>query len=1050
MPARCCFLALMATSNLFAQATDASIAGRVTDQVGSPLVGATVTAVHQPTGRRFSILTGPTGRFSIFQLPVGGPYRIEARRIGYQPVTEGVGSLSQGDRRVVLLLMRDAVRDLGEVMVLADPRQERIGGSVAVDSTRIRSLPIANRNFSDLAALSPWAGPQLSLGGQRWTGTEYRLDGVRSRNALRAGEYNAGPFGPPLEGIREFEVNTNVYDVTQGRQGGGEVAALTQSGTNQWRGSVFSSYRSDALGAGQDYQGRPRSARPFTTIQWGGSIGGALVRDRAHVFVAAERQDGSVPLLVGLLDTDQAEVAAGIARDSLARIVSVLSTAYGTPSPASQLGRLPRDPAATSLLVRADWSLSPRHLLTVRHVVSLWNSPLSGGVDQPITLREARSDFRSNEHQALASLRSTLSATTENEIRIGFSASRRKLTPVSPGVPRGFVQVRSALPDGTIGNTTVQFGGNRLAPDDSREWTMQLTDVVNHAIGPVELTAGTDNAVTRFRTLIAEAQTGLFVFPSIGALANRQPNRFTRTVPLSGAAPVSDLTLAELAAFAQAVWRPGRFAVMAGLRWDGTAQLSTPAANPVAESALGLRTDRRAEDWFTVSPRAQLNWDPRGDGSRLVRIGGGLFSGSLPGYAYHNQLLNTGLTVSDVDLRGAAVPAPDFPAYRADPRTIPGVPAGTTVPPYLNLVGSSYQAPLTWKASASYRHRLSPAISLTGTVTGSWSRAQFHYIDRNLRPTPAFLLDAEGGRGVYVPAATIGANGLTDVRNAFVNPAVGRVLSLESIGRAAGYGASVEVAIRPASGRYQFDLAYAHLDARDNSTYGCCLARTAAAFTPVATDPRDLTTAWAPSDLSFRHRLVGSGGGRLGLGVTATGRLVVTSGRRYSLTVDGDLNGDEVNGNDLAFLFDPNSPSTPTDVGAAIDRILANPDNFAAGYIRAHLGQIAGRNGLTTPGTVRLDLRLAKPIAIGRRTRATLTVDLFNALNAIDGDWGAERLLPLGISNQNPIVNRVPLLRIVGFDQATRRFRYTVNEQAGVLPRGGDPFQFQVGLRFDR
>lgn len=1023
----------------------------MSDTAGIP-IAASISVRHVPTGRQFTMTAGRTGRFALVQLPIGGPYLIRARAIGYRPADQRLEELTQGEQRVISFRLIEAPTLLAPLEVAGDDRDyrtDRIGGSTAIGADRIRALPTPNRNYSDLAALAPWTGPQLALGGQRWTGTEFRLDGARSRNALRGGESNAGPFGAPLEAIATFEVNTNVYDVMQGRQGGGEIAALTRSGTNRWEGSVLATYRSDGLGAASDYQGRARSARPFSAVQWGGSVAGPIIRDRAHLFVAAERQDGSAPLLVGLLNTGAAETAAGIARDSLERILSILGQKYGTDEPTGQIGRLPRDPTATSLLARVDWSLGGGHLLTVRHLRTAWNNPLSGGVDQAIALREARSDFSSFEQQTLASLRSTLSAVTQNEFRLSFTNSRRELIPTSPGIPRGFVQVRSLLPDGTLGNSTIQFGGNRLAPDRSREWSVQLTEQLFRSIGKLQVTAGTDNIISRLNTTIAESQSGLFVFPSITALANGQPNRFSRTVPRTGAAPESRLTVAEFSAFVQATWRPNdRLQVGGGLRWDAAAQLSTPAANPLVETVLGTRTDRRAADWLTLAPRAQLVWDPRGDGSRLFRIGGGRFSSTLPAYSYHNQLLNTGLTLADVDLRGASVPAPDYPGYRRDPSSVPGIPAGAVVAPYVNVLGADPRVPLTWKTSASYRHRLTPVIAVTASLVAAWSTHQYHYLDRNLRTLPAFRLAAEGNRGVYVPASTISAAGLTDVRNALADPRLGRVLSLESRGRGWMGGAAIEASAKAGNGRARLDIGYAYTRARDNSTYGCCLARTAPAFTPIVTDPRDLSRSWGASDLELRHRFVASGYAPMAFGVTIAGRLTASSGRHYSLVVDGDINGDEVNGNDLAFLFDPDDPATPADVAASIRRVISDPANLAAGYVRTRLGRIAGRNELTTPATIRLDLRLTRSVGLGKN-RAVVMLDLYNALNVIDARWGAERLLPLGISSQNPFVNRVALLRVVGFDPATRRFRYAVNEQAGVLPRGGDPYQFQIGLRFE-
>src|SRR5689334_29249 len=248
---------------VLAQATDATIQGLVADSAGRPLDLTLIDLLHQPTGRRLAVTTDRTGRFAFYQIPIGGPYVLRARRIEYRPAEERVLNLLVGDHRWLDVRLVPSPVELQPLVVSTQTatRADRTGGSTVIEPRQIRSLPTANYNYSDLAALSPLAGPQLSLGGQKWTQTEYRLDGVRSSNMLRAGEYNADPFGPPLEAIREVEVNSNVYDVTEGRQGGGEIAAVTKTGTNTWESTAFTSYRSQSLGAATDYQGRTRDVR---------------------------------------------------------------------------------------------------------------------------------------------------------------------------------------------------------------------------------------------------------------------------------------------------------------------------------------------------------------------------------------------------------------------------------------------------------------------------------------------------------------------------------------------------------------------------------------------------------------------------------------------------------------------------------------------------------------------------------------------------------------------------------------------------------------------
>ena len=1036
------------------QTAASGIIGTVRDSLGHPIDAVVVEARDGTTGYVQRAATNSTGRYILLGLPLGGPYTVSARRIGYLSGDAAGITLTIGARELVDFVLRPVPVRLTELTVRADAqvgRESRIGGSTRIAREQIDALPIPDRNFAGLASLSPLAGNQLSLGGQRWTSTDLRIDGAQSRNALRGGETNGGPAAISLEAVREFEVNTSVFDVGQGRQGGGQIAAVTRAGTNIAEARLYSGFRNEQLAASRDFQGRARSARTAQSLQNAFSAGGPLVRDRAHYFLAYERQDASEPLTSGDVSTAAAEVASGVARDTLARLLDVLARQYGTSADVAQTGRLGRRSVSQTLFARVDWQVAAAHRATMRLTASDWDSPLSGGVDQAIALREARSGFTSREAQLLSSLTSHVGARALHEVQIAFGTSRRALSPESPGVPRGFVQVRSLLPNGTTGNSTIQFGGNRLAPDDSREWQLQLLDRFTVQRGSVLWTVGTDNSLVSTRTLIAEAQSGLFVFPSLAALESRQPNRFTRTVPLGGASPVTRQRVLEVGAYGQVEWQvTNRLTWTNGIRWDATAFLDAPATNAGIDRVFAVRTARAPRDLAQLQPRTQLVWRRQHDPRDIIRVGAGVFTAQLPYYAGHNQLLYSGSTLADIDLRGAAVPIPDFASYRTASRSVPGLPAGAVQSPaYVNVTGA-VRAPRTFKATASWWHRVGDGISATLGVQASRVRDGYAYVDRNLRNAPAFRLTAEGNRAVWVPANTISAaTGVTDVRNASQNPAYARVLALESGARAQQVAITGELAFR-VNDRANGTMGYAWSRARDNSSYGCCLARTATTFTPVVDDPRALGQAWGASDFDARHRLTGALSVRAPFKLAITARYVGTSGRPFSLVVDGDINGDEANGNDRAFLFDPEHPNTPSDVAASMRRLLANPDNLARRYIASHLGQVAGRNTITTPFTNRVDARLARQFRVrgaGAMRSAELLIDVYNVGNLLNRRWGAQYLLPAGISSQNPVVNRVPLLRVVGFDPATQRYRYSVNESAGVLPKGGDPYQVQIGVR---
>jgi hypothetical protein len=298
-----------------------------------------------------------------------------------------------------------------------------------------------------------------------------------------------------------------------------------------------------------------------------------------------------------------------------------------------------------------------------------------------------------------------------------------------------------------------------------------------------------------------------------------------------------------------------------------------------------------------------------------------------------------------------------------------------------------------------------------------------------------------------VPAATIDAQGRTLNASALASPALGRVLELTNAGEGKQHAAIIEgnaLLWRNAS----LGASYTYNKATDNSTYGCCLARTATTFTAVPGDPRNLSGSWGPSDTDFRHKMVVAGALGLPWGIRLGGRYVGTNGRPFSAVVNGDINGDEATSNDLAFVFDPDDPSTPPAIATSMRKVLANPRNVARDYLRDHLGGIAPRNGVFAPWTERIDLRLSKTIRTRGTQHAEIGLDIYNFANLLNSHWGAEYLLPVGISNQNPVVQRVPLLNVVGFNQATRQYVYTVNENFGVLQKGGNPYQLQLAVRY--
>jgi hypothetical protein len=774
-------------------------------------------------------------------------------------------------------------------------------------------------------------------------------------------------------------------------------------------------------------------------------VGGPIVRDRLHYFVAFDRQDLSEPFQTMDVRTGADETQFNVARDSVSRFVDILQRRYGLPQ-GQNIGQFNRKSTLNTVFARADWTLSESHRLTLRHTYSDWLNPASL-TDRFLAVRESFGTAFSRENQTLVNLKSSFGNGISNDLRLAFT-DRTVQNREDTRIPRGWVQVRSDVPNGTGGTRTtstqlLQFGGMRTTPEWQSDRGVQLVNVARLERGSATYQLGTDNSLNRQAMYVSIETNGRFLFPSLAALEAMQPSEYYRLVPVSDPEPDVGQWVFDGGLFAQGDWRLSpRLTASAGLRWDVSAFLTRPQANPLLVRELGVRTDRNAVDWRGIQPRAQVLWDVRGDGRDVVRVGGGLFTAQPHQMAQINNLLNDGLRLSEVLLTGAAVPRPDFVSYRQDLATVPGVPAGATqAPAYINVMGADFRVPRTFKTDVAWQHRFGERL-LVG-LSGQYARttSNYHYFDRNL-VDPAFRLDNEQGRAVFVPAERIpvanaaGAGAVTALSRR--SPAFARVLELRSEAVQDQRAVIADATVRlwrdaMVAGSYTYNRT------RDNSAYNCCIA-VSSSFTPVASDPRDLSGSWGPAANDFRHKVVAYGALPSVWGFRVSGRYVGVSGAPFSAMVAGDVNGDELNNNnDLAMIFSPDDPTISPAMAQAMRRVLDNPQNEARGYLRENLGRIAPRNGARSRYYGRLDLRLAKTLPTLRGQRAELTVDVFNFVNLLDRDWGGQWVVPA--ANQN-------LLSITGFDPATRRYRYSVNENYGVARKQGDPYQIQAGVRY--
>lgn len=1029
-----------------AQATDASITGTVRDATNNELLpGATITIRNDGTGFETHTITNAKGEYALHQLPLGKPYSISASFVGLQTVKQTGYSLNYGDKLHVDIVLSASETALKEIVISEkgfSKEVQQAGASTSITAAQIKSLPNEGRNFTRLNNLSPLqGGDNFSFGGQRATGANVTIDGMNAKNQWTNGTVAEGPYAISLEAIREYKVITNDYDVTQGRQSGGAISAVTKSGTNKLEGSAFLYFRNNTLSSGYDIRGVKRE-QDFSNYQSGFSLGGPLIKDKLHFFIAYDRQDASQPLVIADIKGADDEQRYGIRKDTLDKLIRIASELYGLKG--QQYGQFPRKTTTNTAFVRLDWQINQKHKLTLRSNTTRYVSPFNEGDNSNINLLESYNDFKDVSTTAMAALRSSLNPRLTNEFKVQYMYSYKPKTPQSylpfSNIPRAIVNVTSPFPTEANPNATqtksVQFGGQRFSPESNRMKQVHLSNTAYWNTDKVNFTFGTDNMLTYMETYLSSEQNGRFFFNSLSDLAALRPYRYAREVPLKGA-PIVEQTVLDISAFAQAEYNPHRdLNLVLGVRYDATAFLTNGDYNATVDKTLGVRTDIKPQDWNNIQPRFQVTWDMGGRKKDILKIGGGMFSSQPHYYAQVNNIQNSGSMVGAIDVIGAAVPKPDFNAYRNDPATIPGIPDGVNYISTINAVNKSFQVPTTYKANINYNHFLGNRIRVGLNAIVGRTVNNYVYVDRNLADNPAFRLANEDNRGVFVPASTISAKGVTDWLQSHKTADAGRVLELISTGESNQLTLVADASVRIGHDGY-VNASYTINSAKDNSSYNCCVANTST-FLPVKDDPRNLNYGY--SDQQFRNKLVINGAAPSWKGFQLGATLIGIGGSRYSFLVGGNtsLNGDFVLTNDLAYVFDPNNPATPENIRKGISDLLSNPetDQSVKNYINSNIGQVAKRNGGSNPFYTTLDLRLTKSFSIVKGHNLEFSADAFNFLNILNKEWG--RNYNRGNTN---------LLNITGFDQAKQQYNYSVQNIA-TRPIGGTPWRIQLGVRY--
>lgn len=711
-------LALILTSApVFAQQTTGGIIGRVVDAQGAALAGATVIATHTETGFVRSVTSDAEGMYRLNALPVG-LYDVVSEVQGFTRVEQKGVIVNVGQVITLDLALRLAPIAETVTVTAQTPLFSTTSSSVGqvVDIGRIESLPLNGRQFANLAATVPGVGLGFHADLTKSTQFAPQISGGGGRNVnfiVDGGDNNDDTVGGllqlfPLEAIQEFNVLTQRYDAEYGRSGAAVLNVVTKSGTNQMRGSWFTLVRNDSLNARtftERISNLPK--QEYRRYQFGGSVGGPLVRDKAHFFAAYERTQQ---------DTKQ-----------------IVNT----------LGLFPDEDGVFDIPFRQNLfttkftsTAGPSHYLAVRYGRDTNTQPTGAGLRAaPSSWATSQNTFDSvNVNHNWVAGRAAL-----NEAVIQYASFVNDIPATTSGPHLRFPN-------------TVTAGASPIAPQGTEQTKWQFRDDFTWTITGLgglghELKSGVNWIhEPHLFTTVGGGTSGIFI---MGANDRNAP---VLQVIVIGGTTAFNIPLNSYSLYTQDDWRVSeRLTLNLGVRWDYTDGIpinQDRSPNFQVLQAAG-RTGRFAgtvledfgqtprADKDNVQPRLGFAYDLRGDGRNVVRGGWGVYTD----FAYTNSNVLT----AAIDAAGGGGPVfiavsptgirkPDGSLFRAsDPLSTiaaqnlvnPNIPplAGEVVSPLL-------EQPYTLQANLGWAHQ----IDASQSVTIDYVRVDGRNLNIRLRP----------------------------------------------------------------------------------------------------------------------------------------------------------------------------------------------------------------------------------------------------------------------------------------------------------------------------
>ena len=291
-------MALMLTTvlTLTAQVTTSALSGKITmEDTKEEVIGATVQAVHEPSGTRYAAVTNTSGRFTIQGMRNGGPYTVTVSYIGYETKTFQNIELDLAETYELNVWLSENTSELSEIVVTGKASKftaEKTGASTNIHNRVIQELPTISRSIGDIAKLSPYYGGANSFAGSSGRMSNFTLDGANLNNNFGlTSDLPGGGMPVSMEALDEVQMVVSPFDVRQSNFVGGGINAVTKAGTNTFKGTAYFYYTSEDLHGNRVDGVQNTEPNPDEQKSWGFTLGGPIIKDKLFFFANFERSE---------------------------------------------------------------------------------------------------------------------------------------------------------------------------------------------------------------------------------------------------------------------------------------------------------------------------------------------------------------------------------------------------------------------------------------------------------------------------------------------------------------------------------------------------------------------------------------------------------------------------------------------------------------------------------------------------------------------------------------------------------------------------------------